>query len=465
MISKMPTPFLLKDPAALTPELICKYIKIHHEMASDRYKKLKDYYEGRHSILLREPKRKNDPCNNLMANFAKYITDFASGYLIGEPISYSSDDKTGLDNLTDWFKKSQCDVQDMDNAKQQSIYGVAYELVYLSSDDAPTPKTASIDPSQGFVIYNSTVELKPVAGIYYYERKDPATQRVIGYTAECSTATEYITFDILEDFGLDANTVEIKENPFKAVTLIEIYNNNEMQGDFEQLISLIDGYNMQQSSRVDDVENFVNSLMVLKGQTLGYTSEERAETYKDIKDNGVIELTPESDLSFLTRQIDQQGNEVLAEHIADDIHKFSYVPSLTDKDFASNVSGVAMQFKLLGLNQITKIKERYTKEGIRERIQLFDNILAVKGLKPVDPADVTITINHSLPKNLVEIAQVVGNLEGLCSKETLVSQLPFVEDPEKEVQKATEERRQLMDEQFVMANLSAGLNGNDNDSE
>jgi SPP1 family phage portal protein len=131
---------------------------------------------------------------------------------------------------------------------------------------------------------------------------------------------------------------------------------------------------------------------------------------------------------------------------------------MTDKDFASNVSGVAMQFKLLGLNQITKIKERYFKEGLRERIQLFNAILEVKGLKPVDIDNITITINHSLPKNLVEIAQVIGNLEGICSKETLVAQLPFVEDPVAEVEKATEEKRQLMDEQFVMSTPSAVTN-------
>ena len=208
---------------------------------------------------------------------------------------------------------------------------------------------------------------------------------------------------------------------------------------------------MQQSSRVDDVENFVNSIMLLKGQTLGDTSEEKSETYEDIKRTGVVELTAESDLAFLTRQIDQSGNEVLRQSLADDIHKFSCVPSLTDKDFAANVSGVAMQYKLWGLNQITKIKERYIKEGIRERIKLFNAILEIKGKKPVDIEDITIAITHSLPKNLVEIAQVIGNLQGICSNETLLAQLPFVEDPEEEVTKAAEERRQEQDERFVMS--------------
>lgn len=445
-------PFLLNNTDELTPELICNYIQLHRTLSSDRYQHLKDYYEGRHDILLREPKRPDEPCNNVVCNYAKYISDFAAGYLIGEPISYQSEEN--IDDLLSWFKKAQVDVQDMDNAKYQSIYGVAYEMVYMSSDDSPTPKTASIQPSQAFVIYNNTVELKKMAGVYYYEKRDPETQKVNGFTVEASTAAEYIRFDLDSDYSVDGEVIR-ETNPFGAVTLIEIYNNNELQGDFEQLIPLIDAYNNQQSNRFDDVENFVNSLMVLTGQTLGDTSQEKSETYRDIKENGVIELTEGSNLGFLTRQIDQSGNELLRQSTADDIHKFSCVPSMTDKDFASNVSGVAMQFKLLGLNQITKIKERYTKEGIRERIELFNAILAIKGKKPVDIDEITITINHSLPKNLVEIAQVIGNLSGICSKETLVGQLPFVENPEKEVKKADEERRELMNEQFVMSTAMA----------
>lgn len=444
-------PFILKNDDELTPKLVCKYIKTHRQAMCPKYEKLQRYYEGVHDILLRRPKfRADDPCNNLVCNYAKYISDFAAGYLIGEPISYQSKDQN-LDNLLEWNSIAQTDVQDMDNAKYQSIYGVAYELVYMSSDESPTPKTASIHPMNAFVVYNSTVELLPVAGVYYYEDRDPDSQEVVGYYVEYSTESEIVKFKCSKVFELQVNTVEPKPNYFKAVTLIEIYNNNEKQGDFEQLIPLIDGYNMQQSNRVDDVENFVNSVLVLTGQVLGDTDEESENKYNDVKENGVLTLSPEGKAEFLTRQIDQQGNELLRQSLADDIHKFSCVPSMTDKDFASNVSGVAMQYKLLGLNQITKIKERYIKEGIRERIKLFSSIMQTKGMAAINLDDLTITITHSLPKNLVEIAQVISNLEGICSNETLLAQLPFVEDPEEEAAKAAEERRAAQDEQFVMA--------------
>jgi SPP1 family phage portal protein len=451
--------FLLNTTEELTTERICEYIKLHRTALNERYEKLESYYKGEHDILLRKPKRKDNPCNNVVCNYAKYITDIGSGFLIGEPVSYQSEEND-LTDLLEWFKAAEVDVQDNDNAEDQSIYGVAYELVYMSSDESPTPKTASIHPSQAFVIYSDTVELNPVAGVYYHETRDTATQQVNGYDAEISTDKQYIRFHLTTDYTLDGE-VTTETNPFGMVTLIEIYNNRFLQGDFEQLISLIDGYNKQQSNRIDDKEAFVNSLMVLKGQTLGDTSDEKAETVRSIKENGVVELTADGELSFLTRQADQQGDQLLSESLAKDIHKFSYIPDLTDEHFAANVSGVAMQFKLWGLLQLMKKKERYIKEGQRYRIKLFSAILAIKGKTPVDASKVTITMTRNLPKNLVELAQVIGNLSGICSNETLVAQLPFVEDPEKEVQKAAEEKQAAMDAEFVMASKSV----NENDEE
>ena len=442
-------PFLLKNDAVITPELICKYIKLHRDLLCDRYKMLEDYYNGEHPILRRLPKREGDPCNNLVANFPAYIADMASGYHIGEPVSYQSESED-LTDLLELYKNAQVDVQDTENSDDQAIFGVAYELVYMSSDEVPEPKTANVPPSQAFVIYNDTVEFKSICGVYYTQTCDQSAQTINGYDVVASTAEKYIRFHVNKDYNIEGD-IDEDINPFSAVTLIEIYNNKYKKSDFEKVLSLIDGYNKEQSVRVDDKEEFINSLMVLKGQVLGDTDDEKDETYRSMKERGVAELSPDGDLSFLTRQTDSQGDDLLRTSIAEDIHKFSYVPSFTDKDFGGNISGIAMQFKLFGLNQLMKKKDRYTVEGLRERMKLFNAILKVQGKKPINVNNVKITITHSSPKNLQELAQIIGVLTGICSNETLAAQLPFVEDPEKEVKKAAEEKRQAMDEQFVMS--------------
>ena len=190
--------------------------------------------------------------------------------------------------------------------------------------------------------------------------------------------------------------------------------------------------------------------MVLKGQTLGDTSGEKTETYRDIKDTGVIEITAESAVEYLTRQFDEASVEVLRKSLENDLHKFSCVPAMTDENFSGTVSGVAMKYKLLGLEQITKIKEHYFAEGVKERLKLFKRIAEVKGQGTFDVDDIQIIFTRSLPANEIELSQIIGNLTGIVSQETLLSQVPFVKNPAQEIKRISEEKKKSLEEQFII---------------
>jgi SPP1 family phage portal protein len=122
--------------------------------------------------------------------------------------------------------------------------------------------------------------------------------------------------------------------------------------------------------------------------------------------------------------------EVLKNAIKADIHKFSMVPDLTDEQFAGNVSGVAMRYKLLGLENLTRIKERWFREGLQDRMRLYAHFLGVKGSPALDADRVTVTFSRSLPENLLEISQMVNNLKNTVPDALLLSQIPFVDNVE-----------------------------------
>lgn len=106
---------------------------------------------------------------------------------------------------------------------------------------------------------------------------------------------------------------------------------------------------------------------------------------------------------------------------------------MSDEAFGGNVSGVAMEFKLLGMENITKIKTRYYKKGLRKRLQIFANFMNTKSLAKIDVSGITPVFTRAMPKNLVEISQVVANLWGKVGKKTLLAQIPFVDDPDEEL--------------------------------
>ena len=96
---------------------------------------------------------------------------------------------------------------------------------------------------------------------------------------------------------------------------------------------------------------------------------------------------------------------------------------------------------MLVMDNITKIKTRYYKKGLRKRLRIFANFLNTRSGIHIDVSGIAPTFTRAMPKNLLEISQYVANLWGKVSRKTLLSQIPFVEDPDEEL-KAVEKEEQ-----------------------
>jgi SPP1 family phage portal protein len=419
-----------------------------HKKGIPRLKKLEDYYLGEHEILKRNLGSAADlPNNKLVANHAKYITDIAVGYVTGNPVKYEGE---RIDDLKNTYDVIDIVSHDAELAKDLSIFGRGLELYFMTSDDVPIPKATVIDPRQIFLVVDDTVEYKSMFGVHYYEKKD-IDNNVVGWKVNVYTKDLIVMYEgkNLNEFEM----VDLKDHYFGDVPIVEYWNNEEQQGDFEQQISLIDAYNVLQSDRVNDKEQLVDAILKIKGMSLGDDENEASQTIKLLKKFKVLEMpAADADADWLTKQLNETEVEVLRKALRDDIHQFALVPNLTDENFASNASGVAMKYKLLGLEQLAKNKERYFVQGLRERLKLFANILRIKA-KDVDVSDVKITMTRNLPANDLETANIISLLDGKVSLETLISQLSFVTDVAEEIKKVINletERLKRQQEAFGM---------------
>jgi len=132
------------------------------------------------------------------------------------------------------------------------------------------------------------------------------------------------------------------------------------------------------------------------------------------------------------------------ERLVKDIHKFSNTANLTDEQFAGNVSGVALQYKLWGMEQNTSQKEREFKKALQRRIELICNYLGTIGPK-YDWRDISISFTRNVPENSDEIATMITKLRGIVSDETLISRLPFIDDPVTELKKVARQNEDEID--------------------
>ena len=110
--------------------------------------------------------------NNKIANaYASYITDTLTGYFIGEPITYTSNDEVLLQDLSMIFEYNDEADENAELAKTASIFGVAYEMLYLSEEDKMI-RFKTLSPLEIIPIFDKTVENNLLAVIRYYDDYD-----------------------------------------------------------------------------------------------------------------------------------------------------------------------------------------------------------------------------------------------------------------------------------------------------
>lgn len=454
------------DERAPDKRIIRQLISKHISLVGD-LKKNMAYYQGKHKIL-EDAKREN----RLVCNHAKDISDTASSYFIGNPVTYKSD--ADIKDLTDSLETAGADETDGDNGLDLSIYGLAYEYVYVKENENNL-LTKNLSPENTFMVKDDSIEENELFAVYYYVRKDDSGTGPEHYIATVLTPNYKYELDIQNNEVPQLTTELPVPHYLGEIPIIEYLNNKLAIGDFELQIPLIDAYNALMSDRITDKEQFIDAILAIYGTLLSDEdepgTEEEDQNIKKMKDRlrkyKVLEMPDTAKAEYLTRTFDESGVEILKKAIEQDIHKFSHIPCMSDESFGGNVSGVAMEFKLLGMENITKIKTRYYRKGLRKRIRIFCNYLALHG-KSVDPAGITMTFTRALPKNLLEISQIVANLWGKVSRKTLLSQVPFVDDVDEELKaldEETEENLKRQQEVFGMQENTPPQDGNPDQKE
>lgn len=455
---KLTYPVMQYDENSINKTLILQLIRKHYSKVAPQLRKNQRYYDGKHAILRRKKTDANAPNNQIVCNHAKDITDTATGYFMSSALTFKCSDKgMDIDSLTDAFDKGNVDEIDHDNALDMSRLGCAYEYVYPKKGTNDLT-SKNLSPLTTFYVYDDTIEENTLFAVYYDRIKDDSTNKY-AYIAYVLTEHYRYRYTLYGDIKRDKEEFKEPHN-MGDIPVILYQNNKDCIGDYEQQISLIDAYNTLMSDRINDKEQFLNALLVLYGARLaddaldseGVT--EISKALKVLKDNGFLELPEGAKAEYIARTLDESGMEILRKAIKEDIYNFSHVPNMSDENFAGNVSGVAMEYKLLALEDITSTKERYYTKGLKKRIQLYCNYLNLLNIS-ANPTAIMPTFKRKLPKNLLELSQIIANLKGFVSRKTLIQQLPFVEDPEGEIDAVDEENAEAMKQQQQMFGYTA----------
>ena len=421
----------INNPSA---DVIAFCIK-EHQKELERLNRLSDTYDGKHEILKRKKDSSND-LTNVMVNNAKYVTDMNVGFTFGNPIAYTPGKDKNIDPVIEAFDEMSIKKHDREIGKDLSVYGIGYELHYLTVEkDITVPKITCIDPRGMFLVTDDTVEGHPLFAVRYIQKFDLKGEAV-GYNVEVYSPQWYIVYRVENLEFKEPTRLKIKPHFYNAVPVVEFRNNEEKQGDFEQAMSLINAYNVLQSDRINDKEAFIDAILVL----YGFTIEEEGK-------GDMIEAPSKEDgaaVEWLTKTFNEQDVDVLSKSIERDIHKVTYTPNLNDENFAGNISGEAMKYKLFGLLQLLVTKTGYFEDGVKQRLQLMENILNVSNAG-VDVSGTKINFKPNLPINKKDIIDMIRDSQEFIPLAISLGWLDDIDDPQEVIEMLNQQKDENME--------------------
>lgn len=292
---------------------------------------LYNYFKGKQPVLQRKKEIRPEICNKIVENIANEIVSFKTGYLLGEPIQYVSrsdtDTSKEVGELNDIMELCSKACVDNDIAEWLYICGVGYRLVLpndaailgkavpaLSAGEKPdlgddTPFTVHcLDPRGAFVVHYSGIGEKPVMGVKYVKKDD------LTVVFSVWTGSEY--FEIESD-GVNGTgrIVKHEKNTVGYIPVVEYVLNNARQGAFEIVLPLLDAINDTQSDRIDGVDQFIQSLMVL------YNAEIDEDKAKNLRDAGLIILKSFGENKADIKVLNEQLNQTQTQTLIDDLYQ------------------------------------------------------------------------------------------------------------------------------------------------
>lgn len=422
--------FRLPSEEELTDNKLNEFIAKHDAECAFRFKRLKDAYETDYQIFHQKPKPNYKPDNRIAVNFAKYTVDTFNGFFIGNPIKISVDDDA-TDNIKKYVEfLDQYNDQDDNNAELSKIcciYGKGYEMYYV--DELGNIGITYLTPFDAFMIYDDSVLCRE----RYFVRLYIDSNDVLHGSVSDAEKVRWFT-----QKGKLIWEEEEKIHGFDGVPATEYVENKERTCIFEPAMSMIDAYNKAISEKANDVDYFADAYMKILGAALG------DDEMKYIRDNRIINFDGDANqlvVDFLQKPNGDTTQEHLIDRLEKLIFQISMVANISDENFGTS-SGIAMKYKLQGMSNLAKTKERKFTSGMNRRYKLiFSNpISEVSGVKEDDWVKLHYHFTPNIPSNVLEESQIAGNLEGIVSQETQLGVLSVVDNVQNEMKKIENEQ-------------------------
>lgn len=408
------------------------------ESRNVQLKKIKDYYEANNYEIRQKKAKYQDAFNNkMMLPYGRLLATVTTGFMLTKDPEIIIKDGGDQKQIEDLIKALGGYVKLKDSLEDCIVYGIGYNLVYQSDvdDTGLKIKCARLDPLECIAVYDSRINSSLVALIRFYTIDD------IDY-ADVWYKDAFVP---LTRSGAP-NGNEIPHLAGRVPVSIA-YANKSAIGVIQPVVSIIDALDKVANIDLDEIEKFTASMLI------GYGVSIDKESIEEAKKGAVVELEQSIDgtnprLEYLQRDVNDTFHSNVKRELIEHIHKLSQVPDFADPAFAAE-SGVALEYKLQGFENMCGGIERGMIEALKDTIDLAD-IMTHKGSRTLENADIWITFNRNLPRDDQYKMAVAESMKRVgLSKDVVLPYLSdYIDDIDKEKQSQEEESTLFMDREY-----------------
>lgn len=396
-----------------------------HVRNAVKEEELFDYERGDQPILVREKDVRPDINEKIVINKASQIVDIHVGYCFGNPITFvqrgkveddarkpettSDDDNNYIAMINKMMAEQGKAKKDVQLARDYMICGLGYQMVWKNNKaDQYSPfKIATLNPRTTFIVYKNDAFKEPLIGFSYIVHTD-GSMTITAYTEKKCFIIK--NFNSANDSHLG---IEEIPNILEEIPIVEFEYIDRM-GVFEKVIPILNGANVLNSDRVNDVAQLVQSLLWL--HNCNVTDEKVTE----LMEKGVIATKSNGEgkdakITYLSQTIDQSGTQNLADFLYRQVEEITSTPSWQEASGGSTTGAMQLSNGWQSLELSAKSVEQNFAEPEGRILRLVAKIISLdkRGytkIKNVDVSDIEPHFTRNKNYDLVSKANALSTL-------------------------------------------------------
>lgn len=423
--------FYLNKDIELTPDLLHKMLQRFQLDVEPKLIRYKNYYDGAQNILKKVYEDPSKPCNRTVTNYCKNLVDSYVGYMAAPGhISYRSEQD--IEDIMDILRYNDFQTEDADFLLNALIYGTAAELMYVDSDGKTRFK--QINPTQCFGVYDDSLSGDLIYFVRFYRTNEWDFSE--NYNVDVYSDTSIKKYLMI---GMNGELEFLGEIPhYFSQCPANIFVLPDEKNIFDCVMSLQDSANELLSGEIDDFSAFCDAYLCLEGVDADI------DDINAMKESRVMLVPAGAKAYYLTKSANDSQVENILKRIQDSIYRIAQCPDFSSESFVSGVSsGIAIQYRLTGMENRAAIIEGAMKKALQRRIEIICGIASLK-LGETVFRDIEIDFVRNIPADETAQINMINALKGIVSDETLLSQLDFIADPVAEVEKVNEQKQANM---------------------